>query len=200
MKRLALLGALALALPAAGQSPPPVAHHLDGSDPGAQAPDQEIESPMVVEVSLGATAKRKSIHDLDDLHSWVATETRSFVCRHARVSLILARKEEHHGKVTMTVQPQLKTSERRQDVDLAISMVVDGREFGRTFYKAFTIGDDNSTANKVGAYIPIAGAFGSASKTPPGEFIFTKQQFDAMFADGKAPTVRIVVTVGPVND
>jgi hypothetical protein len=178
---------LTLARSLAAQEPaPPIARHQEPSE----ARYQEIASPMVVEVSLGATPRRKS---LQDVHSWVATETGHYSCQQARVRVIEVRKEEQHGKVMLRVLPSLVTQQRRQDMDVTVSVVSDSKEIRTKSWESLTVGDDNSLANRSGTTI---GAFmASTSKTPEADFEFTGQEFAALFGPDRAPSVRVVIKI-----
>jgi hypothetical protein len=183
---MALLLMLARSLPAQ-EPPPPIARHQEPGE--AQARYQEIASPMVIEVSLGATPRRKS---LQDVHDWVATETGTYSCQQARVRAIEVRREEKRGKVTLRVLPSLVTQQRRQDMDVTVSVVSDSKEIRTKSWESLTVGDD-SLANRSGTTI---GAFmASTSKTPEADFEFTSQEFAALFGPDRAPSIRVVLKI-----
>jgi hypothetical protein len=196
----ALVGAVLLttamahlaAPPVVAQDPPPappiIAQHY------VPTPKyQEIEPPMLLEVSMGATDTRKSVKDMDSMHAWVTKETGAYACKGARVRLVQVWKEEHHGKVQLRVLPDIMSDARRQDVDVVVAIVSSGKVVAQTGWKDLTVGDDNSTANKLAPLYPIAGAFGSSSKSPEARFEFPEQAFAAMF-EGGAPSVRVILT------
>ena len=191
------IGAVALlcafGLPAAAQeTPPPIAKHV-GPEKSIY---QEIASPMQVEVSLGATPKRKSVQEIENQHAWVATETGTYTCETARVRMIEVFKEEHRGQVRLKVMPMLATEQRRQDVDITVSLVSDGKEIATpVVFKNLTIGADNSTANKLAQLSLYAAAAGSTSKAPAAEFELTRGQFAALWGPNRAPSVRVVVKI-----
>jgi hypothetical protein len=173
---------------AAQEPAPPIARHQDPGE--AQTRYQEIASPMLIEVSLGATPKRKSLRDVQ---TWVATETGNYSCQRARVRVIEVRKEEKRGKVTLRVLPSLVTQQRRQDMDVTVSVFSDAKEIRTKSWESLTIGDDNSLANRSGSTI---GAFmASTSKTPEADFEFTSQEFVALFGPDRAPSVRVVIKI-----
>ena len=145
---------------------------------------------MVIEVSLGATPRRKS---LQEVHDWVATETGRYSCQQARVRVIEVRKEEKRGKVMLQVLPSLVTQQRRQDMDVTVSVVSDAKEIRTKYWESLTVGDDNSLANRSGTTI---GAFmASTSKTPEADFEFTSQEFATLFGPDRAPSVRVVIKI-----
>lgn len=187
--RVAAMTVLTLARSLAAQEPaPPIARHQEPSE--AQARYQEIASPMLIEVSLGATPKRKS---LQEVHAWVATETGRYSCQQARVRVIEVRKEEQRGKVMPRVLPSLVTEQRRQDMDVTVSVISDSKEIRTRSWESLTVGDDNSLANRSGTTI---GAFmASTSKTPEADFEFTSQEFAALFGPDRAPSVRVVIKI-----
>jgi hypothetical protein len=170
--------------------PPPIAKHVEPTY-------KEIASPMQIEVSLGATPKRKSVQEIQNQHAWVATETGAYTCETARVRMIEVFKEEHSGKVRLKVMPMLATEQRRQDIDLTVSLVSDDKEIvAPIVFKSLTIGADNSTANKLAATLsPVYAAFGSTSKAPVAEFELTREQFAALWGENRAPSVRVVVKI-----
>lgn len=173
---------------AAQEPSQPIARHQEPSE--ARTRYHEIVSPMLIEVSLGATPKRKS---LQDVQAWVATETRAYVCQQARVRAIEVRKEERRGKVTLHVLSSLVTEQRRQDMDVTVSVVSDSKEIRTKSWESLTVGDDNSLANRSGTTI---GAFlASTSKTPQADFEFTSQEFAALFGPERAPSVRVVIKI-----
>jgi len=187
--RVAAMTVLTLARSLAAQeSAPPIARHQEPSD--VQARFQEIASPMLIEVSLGATPKRKS---LQDVRAWVATETGHYSCQQARVRVIEVRKEEQRGKVMLRVLPSLVTQQRRQDMDVTVSVVSDSKEIRTKTWESLTVGDDNSLANRSGTTI---GAFmASTSKTPEADFEFTSQEFASLFGSDRAPSIRVVLDI-----
>lgn len=187
--RMAAMVLLMLSRVLAAQEPaPPIARHQDPGE--AQTRYQEIASPMLIEVSLGATPKRKSLRDVQ---TWVATETGNYSCQRARVRVIEVRKEEKRGKVTLRVLPSLVTQQRRQDMDVTVSVFSDAKEIRTKSWESLTIGDDNSLANRSGSTI---GAFmASTSKTPEADFEFTSQEFVALFGPDRAPSVRVVIKI-----
>lgn len=175
---------------AAGQeTPPPIAKHVEPTY-------QEIASPMQIEVSLGATPKRKSLREMESQRAWVANEAGAYTCQTARVRMIEVFKEEHRGKVRLKVMPMLATEQRRQDVDIAVSLVSDGKEIvAPVVFKSLTIGADNSTANKMAQLSLYAAAAGSTSKAPVAEFELTREQFAALWGENRAPSVRVLVKI-----
>ncbi len=175
----------------AAQEAPPIAKHV-GTE---LVPPQEIASPMQIEVSMAATPKRKSVQDMDAMHAWVATESANYTCQTARVRLIQIWKEDNRGKVRLRIIPDLMTEQRRQDLDVTVSVVSDSKEVRRNFAANLTIGDDHSTANKLAALTLWAAAAGSTSKSPEVDFEFTKEEFAALWGPDRAPSVRVVLNV-----
>ena len=98
--------------------------------------------------------------------------------------------------IDLEVSPTLSTEWYRQDVDLTIALVADDKEIQRKTWDDLTIGNDESVANKMGCM--VCGA--SSSKTPKATFSLKQEEFDAMFADGKAPLVRVILAVEKGGD
>ena len=80
-----LAGAKAFSLQEPYSAPPSViAKHYEPTPS-----HQEIASPMQLDVSLGATAARKSLLETDSKKTWIATETDAYTCQTARVHMTI---------------------------------------------------------------------------------------------------------------
>lgn len=155
----------------------------------SDAVSKEIPSPMLLEISLGATAKRKSLFDHDKT-PLVSTETADYSCDKARVRVVQAwHRRRGGGLVEIKIIPTLSTDYYRQDIDLTVALVSDGKVVREQTWKSFTIGRDS-----VASGFWVTGA--SHSKSPEAVFDdITEKDFAAMFKDGKAPVARIIVAI-----
>lgn len=179
-----LTGALLLGAPCLAQDAPPiVAKHYE---PPAPSPD-EIASPMMLEVSLGATSKRKSLKEVDSKHAWVATETAAYVCKSVRVRYIQVWKKERGGLVDLRVVPVLN-AHPDVDVSVAVSIISDSKEI-----KAGDLPSRGQAPLTERIMSPLT-ALGSGA-SPATDFEFTQEEFAALFANGHAPSVRVVVKI-----
>jgi len=172
---LAVLFVLPAAIDASAQeSPPPIARQQTV----AERPYQEIASPMLLEVSLGATPRRRSIQELDTNHLWIATETNRYICQQVQIRAIEVRKEENRSKVKLHIVAVLRAQESPKDVDVTVSMVSDTKEVQKKFWHEFTA--DPITRHP---------------RNPETEFDFSTQEFAALFGPGRAPSVRVVLNI-----
>lgn len=173
--RMAALALFMLARSLAAQEPaPPIARQQTV----AERPYQEIASPMLLEVSLGTTPRRKSIQELETKHRWVATETNRYVCQQVQIRAIEVLKEENRGKVVLHVLALLRAQESPKDVDVTLSIVSDTKEVRKKFWHEFTADPDTRHP-----------------RNPETEFEFSSQEFAALFGPERAPSVRVVMNV-----
>ncbi len=167
----------------------------DLAPPGA-APDQKVPNPMLLEMTLGARTdgkiERKSMADVAYGQTRTFWDTKNFVCDKARVARVqVTKREGRKGMVELEVSPFLTTEWYRQDVDLTVALVSDGKEINRETWDDLTIGSDKNAANKMGCL--VCGA--SSSKSPKAVFKLKEEQFASLFSDGRAPSVRIIVDI-----
>jgi hypothetical protein len=180
--RVVLASAVALLVangPATTQEPPPtIARHQTDADRAGQETTEEIASPMLLEVSLAATPRRKSIQELQPNHPWVATETSKYICQQIQIRLIQVWKDESRGKVRLRIIPALLAQESPKDVDVTVSIVSDNKEIRTRLWHEFTAD-------------PVA----RHPRNPDTDFDFTSKEFAALFGPGRSPSLRIVLKV-----
>ena len=167
----------------------------DLSAPGTQG-DQKVPSPMLIDLSLGAKVdgkvERKPFNEIQFGQARTFWETRKYVCDKARVVRVqVTKRKGRRGTVEIEVAPTLSTEWYRQDVDLTISLISDGKDLDRKTWDDLTIGSDDNAANKLGCW--VCGA--SSSKTPKAVFTFKEAEFNALFGEERAPLVRVIVDV-----
>src|ERR1700726_2228419 len=182
MRRISVrMGAVALFMLArllAAQEPaPPIARQQTAADRTDQT-FQEIASPMLLEVSLGTTPRRRSVQEMESKHLWVATETNRYICQQVQVRAIEVRKQEDRGRVMLHVVALLRAQESPKDVDVTLSIVSDTKEVRKKFWHEFTA--DPVTRHP---------------RNPETEFEFSTQEFAALFGPGRAPSVRVVLNI-----
>jgi hypothetical protein len=150
----------------------------------------QMPSPMVLEVKVSPRnfagidpGKRPVV--------WTTAETRSFVCDEARVRHLKVQRTVRRGRAHVEISPAVATEWFRQDIDLTVALLApDGRELAKRTWDNLTIGDDSTSAL----------AFGSRTKSPTLELDMAEEEFQALFADGQQPTVRIVVDIQDDED
>lgn len=172
----AIASLLLVQLQSAQEPTPPIARHQEPGE--VQNPYQEITSPMLIEVSLGATARRKSFQELEAKHPWIATETNKYICQQVHIRMIEAWREENRGKVKLHLVAALLSDGSPKDVDVTLSVVSDGKEIRRMSWHEFTA--DPVTRHP---------------RNPETDFDFSSQEFAALFGQGRTPSVRVVLNV-----
>jgi hypothetical protein len=74
----------------------------------------------------------------------------------------------------------------RQDIDLTVALLAaDGKEVGKRIWDDLTIGSD-----KYSMFV-----FGSQSKSPKLEVKLSESDLAALYADGAAPSLKIIVDI-----
>ncbi|HEX9668271.1 MAG TPA: hypothetical protein VGC93_02195 [Thermoanaerobaculia bacterium] len=153
----------------------------------------EVPSPMLLEVSLGGAGKPGNVGPLNQLRPGsgrVIFDTRKYVCDKARVErLKVVWREAGAKRVKLEVTPTISTQWLRQDIQLTVALVADGKVLDQEIWEDLTVGSEGSAAHKMGA------VWASSSKSPTAVFSLPRAQFDSLFADGKAPLVRLVLNI-----
>lgn len=151
----------------------------------------EVASPMLADISLGGGEKKKPLGD-PGVNGRTLYDTKPYVCDKARVPRITVMKRANRkGGFDLEVTPVLMTEWYRQDVNLTLAILSEGKLIRRKDWKAMTIGNDNSAANKMGVW--AAGA--STTKQPVATFAFGPGEFEGLFGEGKAPTLRLILEI-----
>jgi hypothetical protein len=182
-----IVAAAAVAQSEARQATPEEVDSL-GKGPAATALS-EVASPMLLEVSLAATDERRALWQLEPGLSFVARETRDFVCDQARVThLMVTRGKEKRGRVPLTISPSLTSGWYRQDIDLTVVLETgDGKVLGKRTWDDLTIGN-------------AGGPYAGRPKSPELELSLPQETWEREFADGKSPKVRILVEIQGEED
>jgi hypothetical protein len=167
----------------------------DLAAPGTES-DQEVANPMLLELPLGARVdgkvQRKPMNEVSFGQTRTFWETKRYVCDKARVARVqVTKRQGKRGTIELEVSPTLSTDWYRQDIDLTVALVSDGKEIDRKTWDDLTIGSDKNAANKMGCL--VCGA--SSSKSPKAVFKLKEEEFAAMFGDERAPAVRVIVNI-----
>jgi hypothetical protein len=145
----------------------------------------EVQSPMLIEMPVLA-ARFTGKNAETRLASWFTSQSARYVCDQAQVkSVRLEREEAKRGKVKVTLSASLSSGWPRQDVDLTLALLrADGSEVMKRTWDDLTIGNGNS-------WVPMA----SETKRPSVESEMSAEDFAALFADGKVPSIRVLVAI-----
>lgn len=155
----------------------------------------EIKSPMKIEVGLGASPNARGVMRPPMNEGTAATISRTFTdsARYridkAQAKAVTVRRDYAKDEVIVIASVALATEWMRQDLDLTISLIDRGKEVKRQFWDDLTIGSDTNASARMGA------VWASRSKTPQAEWRLPRATWDAMFAEGVAPTVRVVIAI-----
>lgn len=150
-----------------------------------------IQDPMVLEISLGGDDKRKPL-SAPGVTGRTYYEQKKFVVDKASVPKVTVTKRPgKKGGVLLEVAPSIKTGWFRQDLDVTIAVVQGGREVKKVIWDDLTVGREDSWANRAGML--AAGA--SSTSHRMAELAFGAGEFEALFAEGEAPKLRIILDV-----
>lgn len=154
----------------------------------------EVPNPMLIEISLGSDTgpNGKERQPFSEAKPGVArafTGMSKFRVDKAQVRSVLARREEKGGKTTLIVSAALATEYVRQDIDLTIALVSDGKEIKREFWDDLTIGTDKGFAAAVGA------VWASGPKSPTARFEFKQAEWEDLWRNGAAPSLRLIIDI-----
>lgn len=151
----------------------------------------QVEDPMVIEISLGGDETKKPLGD-PSVSGRTFYDQKRFVVDKAWVPKItVSKRKGKKDTVNLEVAPQIKTGWYRQDLDITIALVKDGKEVKKVVWDDITVGRDDSWAHKSGMLVTGAGS--TSNKTAvlelkPGEF-------EALFANGDPPKLRLIIDV-----
>jgi len=175
-----LLAAAALALPAPAGTVAPTTRM-------APADATEVASPMKIDVSLGASdvpGRRTAINQLPDGQSRVFSSPGKVVCDKAWLDNLRVKKlDRSGGKVALEVTPVVLTGYDRQNVGVTVALVSDGKEVFQNALGDVSIGQGDTPTVSV-------------RKSSTATFVMARADFDAMFSDDRAPSMRVTLDVG----
>jgi len=155
-----------------------------GQAPGS-AGRTEVPDPMQIEIPLGADVgaggkPRESFAQQPLGKARAYPETDRFVCDQARVRMLTVKKTaETPEEVVVEAALTLISDWSLQDVDLTVALVAkDGQVVGQQSWNNLTLG-----------------TWSRSYKPPKAEFRVPASQWQALFADGSAPLLRIIVDI-----
>ena len=158
------------------------------SVPPPQLEDIEVPSPLLVQVALLPT--KLGGRDLVNMSidSTQTFKTRQYVCDKARVEYVrLAKRQGSHGKVKIVATAGLSTDWFAQRLHLTVGLY-DGDKLLKSDTWKMRIGHDNFASGML--------MIGSASsKSKDIEIELTPQELADLFAEGHAPTVKVLVAI-----
>ncbi len=153
---------------------------------------EEVNDPMLLEISLGGDEKRKALGD-PDVTGRTYYDQKRFVVDKARVPKITVTKRPgKKGRLVLEVAPTITSGWYRQDLDVTIAVVgTDGKVVKQVVWDDLTVGREDSWANKMGVW--AAGAASASRRI--AELEFEPREFEALFSEGKAPLLRMILDV-----
>jgi hypothetical protein len=159
-----------------------------GQNPGEES--VEVPDPMVLEIGLGGDDKKKPLGDPGVTgRSYYAQK--KFVCDKARVPKVTVTKRSgKKGTLQLEVAPSIATDWFRQDIDVTLAIVDEGKEVRKVVWDDLTVGKDDTWANKAG--LLVSGA--SSTSLRKQLFDFKPGEFEALF-EGEAPLLRIILDI-----
>lgn len=154
----------------------------------------EVQSPMKIDIGLGASPNPKGVmrpamNEGGPKIERIFSEVSKYRVDKAMVKWVSVRRDYEKDEVVVRVGVPLSTEWARQDLDLSIALLDRGKEVDSRKWKNLTIGSEESAASRMGA------VWASSSKKPEAEFRLKRAVWDAMFGEGAAPTVRVIVTI-----
>jgi len=170
---------------------------LSGFAPGSSAPARQAGladrgAEGVRQEPLGNCPLKFSIplegFDRPDMKGRIFYDAQ--VCDKARVGKVWVGKSIERGRVTLEITPTVSTEHYRQDVDLTVAVVARGVTAKHKTWDNLTVGDDNSWANKAGAWV----AAPSTTKRPVATFTFKADEYAGFFGEGP-PTLEVLLEV-----
>src|SRR5687768_15946041 len=174
--RLAASAALALA------AATPLVGQVTATQAPTPTPSQEI-CPLQLDFDLSPhLAKLREAPE----GTAVSASTSRYVCDKARVEHITVRKTtDRPREVLLEVSALLSSKWMRQDVNLTVSLLVNGQVVKSEQFRSLTIGDPN--ANWAARNVSFAG---SSSKERGLRFWVKRAQFTEWFGPSSKPSVR----------
>lgn len=150
-------------------------------------PRQEI-CPLQLDIDLSASRQRTPFVSAPAGATATFTTDR-YVCDKARVeSVRISKLQERPREVQIEVAANLATEWVRQDVNLTLQFLVDGKVQREDSWRSLTIGTTEGGA----AYIPFGG---SSPKTRSLKWWVQRKDFETWFQTGAKPSVRVRLEV-----
>jgi hypothetical protein len=180
-----LLLALATATPATSQV-------VASQAPTPKLPPQQELCPLQLDIDLHQLegVAGRTIISMPSGGS-LSAKTGQYVCDKASIERVSITKEtDRPREVLVTVDALLSSKWMRQDVNLTVSLLVNGEIKKSEEFRALTIGDPD--ANWAARNISFAG---SSSKTRGLRFWLKRAQFNEWFSPENRPSVRVTMAI-----
>ncbi|HWM92428.1 MAG TPA: hypothetical protein VN493_16810 [Thermoanaerobaculia bacterium] len=155
------------------------------------APEQEL-CPLQLDIDLHHLERvaRQTILAMP-AGGALRTRTAQYTCDKARVeSVSISKENERPREVLITIDALLSSGWMRQDVNLTVSLLVNGEVKKSESFQALTIGDPN--ANWASRNVAFAG---SSSKSRGLRFWLKRSEFEKWFAQDANAQVRVRLEV-----
>ncbi|HEV7504913.1 MAG TPA: hypothetical protein VGS07_08385 [Thermoanaerobaculia bacterium] len=158
----------------------------------------DIGSPMLIDISLGEGTgpngkPRKALNATPPGVTRGYPDASGYRCEQARVGVILVQREDRHGTQFVTVTPSLSTERFRQDVNLRVSLLSEGKEVRKSSESGITIGGKTAGSTALGV---LAWGIGtSTAKAPKFEWQIPAYEWDAIWKARQPPVLRVVLEI-----
>lgn len=143
----------------------------------APVPETAMESPMTLEFELGPLA------DLPPGAGWRTEEMAPYVADQVNITRITAQRRQRRGKVELELVVNLRTRAGQSKVDVDVTLFSDGGDVVSERVEGVTLG------KLIKAHDPTEGLPLTVRLPVDGD------AFEALFAGGARPSVRLTVTV-----
>lgn len=145
----------------------------------------EVADPMLLDIPL--SGKGKPLSD-PSVSGRTYYGVKQFVCDKARVTKVSVTKKLRGKGWELEVTPTVTTEWPRQDIDLKVAIVSQGKEVQAKIWDDLTVGTEEGAAYKMGA------VWASSSKRPTATFRFKEGELEKLF-EGAGPVLRIIVDI-----
>jgi hypothetical protein len=148
--------------------------------------DERVPCPMQLDIPLGSIGA-PSLAELPVGRRLVTHAMQKYVCHTERISgVTVAKEDEHHGRVHLSITTTVSSEQWRQDVDLTVALLdSDGKPVCEDAWKDLTVGKDRAIASFT--WVTMA----SSTKTPQMNCRLDSAKLAGI---GPQPTLRIVLS------
>jgi hypothetical protein len=148
--------------------------------------DERVPCPMQLDIPLGSIGG-PSLAELPVGRRLVTHAMQKYVCHTERISgVTVAKEDEHHGRVHLSITTTVSSEQWRQDVDLTVALLdSDGKPVCEDAWKDLTVGKDRAIASFT--WVTMA----SSTKTPQMNCRLDSAKLAGI---GPQPTLRIVLS------
>jgi hypothetical protein len=163
-----------------------IAAQVTVSQPRSVSSDEKVPCPMQLDIPLGSIGTT-SLAELPVGRRLVTHAMQKYVCHTERISgVTVAKEDEHHGRVHLSITTTVSSEQWRQDVDLTVALLdSDGKPVCEDAWKDLTVGKDRAIASFT--WVTMA----SSTKTPQMNCRLDSAKLAGI---GPQPTLRIVLS------